>query len=187
MISSQKLSFNEQSNLNEDYFNVLQQIHQIMDEEIINRLAQKIIQNSLFLRIARKNYDYNLVRLGLYLIMFLGIWILSYIKLFWLLIAILYPLQFKIGSQQEQTRQIFYYMILGIMFVLDPLLHILIEKMIPLYGLVRYFIIFWLVQNKYYGCNVLYILVFKKLKQLDPEKIKEDLLDIVDKMSARNF
>lgn len=80
-----------------------------------------------------------------------------------------------------------YYVILGVILILDPLLYVIIEKMIPLYGIIRFLIIYWLVHNKYYGCNVIYILIFKKLKQLDPERIKEDLLDIVDKMSARNF
>lgn len=74
-------------------------MHEIIDEEIINRFAQKIIQNKLFLKIARKNYDYNLIRLGLYLILFLGIWILSYVKIIWLLVAIIYPMKFKLNSE----------------------------------------------------------------------------------------
>ncbi|CAK65230.1 unnamed protein product (macronuclear) [Paramecium tetraurelia] len=187
MLNSQKLSFNDQSHLNEEYVSVIKQMHEIADEEIINRLAQKITQSKSFLRIARKDYDFNLVRLGLYLILILGIWILSYVKIIWLLTAIIYPMKCKLSNEQDQIRQILYYVVLGVILLLDPLLYVIIEKMIPLYGIVRFLMIYWLVHNKFYGCGVLYVLIFKKLKQLDPERIKEDLLDVVDKMSARNF
>lgn len=49
------------------------------------------------------------------------------------------------------------------MTVLEPVLYFLVEKILPLYGCLRYIFIIWLLKNNREGCKFLYELLFIRL------------------------
>lgn len=59
------------------------------------------------------------------------------------------------------------------MTVCEPILYFLVEKILPLYGCLRYILIIWLLKNNREGCKFLYRLFFIRLSEFDADKVKE--------------
>lgn len=56
---------------------------------------------------------------------------------------------------------------------MEPLFCLVIEKMIPIYGIIRYLLIYWLINHEFYGCKLMHHFFFKVLKEIEPLEFKE--------------
>lgn len=78
MINLKTYNSIDQSQITEEYIHTLEEIHTIVDDKITS-VAQIIIKFHIFEKLTKNNYDFDLVRLSLYLILITFAWVFSYI------------------------------------------------------------------------------------------------------------